>query len=181
MSDNICVTGYCESEKIFMNISDLVRKKLKFADSCFNPELANKIKSCNSVALHVRLGDKMTFPNFLDLSVKYIRAAIEKIYSITSAPEFFVFSDDINYCRENLTKIYPGAKYNFIDGQTPPQDMALMTICNHVIVAPSTFSWWGAWLNENPNKIIIAPDVKLWYENAEHGKYLLPESWIKIS
>ena len=181
ISDNTCIRGYFESEKFFVNISDLVRKKLKFADSCFNPELVNKVKSCNSVALHIRQGDKVNNSGFLPSSEYYIRSAIEKIYSLTDKPEFFVFSDDINYCRENLPKIYPDAKYNFIDGQTPPQDMALMTICNHVIMGPSTFSWWGAWLNENPNKIIIAPDVNLWYKNPEHRENLLPERWIKIS
>lgn len=179
--DNAYIVGWWETEKYFKNISDLVRKKFKFAESCFNPELVNKIKSCNSVALHVRRGDKITWAGLLPSSENYIGSAIRKIYSLTSNPEFFVFSDDINYCRENLPKIYPGAKYNFIANQTPPQDMALMTICNHVIMGPSTFSWWGAWLNENPNKIIIAPDVNLWYKNPEHRENLLPESWIKIS
>lgn len=180
--DNTCIKGYFVSEKFFMNISDLVRKKLKFADSCFNPELSQKIKSCNSVALHVRRGDKLNNSELLPSTEYYMKASIEKIYSLTSNPEFFVFSDDINYCRENLPKIYPDAKYNFIDGQTPHQDMALMTICKHVIIAPSTFSWWGAWLNENPNKIVIAPDVNLWIKNFKpHSKAgSNPEGWIKI-
>ena len=182
ISNNTCIIGFCESEKFFINVSDLVRKKLKFADSCFNPELTRKIKSCNSIALHVRRGDKVN-SGFLPSNEYYNRAAIEKIYSLTSNPEFFVFSDDINYCRETLPKIYPDAKYNFIDGQTPAQDMALMTICKHVITGPSTFSWWGAWLNENPEKIIIAPDVNLWSRNPslKASNYLLPERWIKIS
>ena len=185
VQDNTYIAGFWESEKIFSNISDLVRKKFKFADSCFNPELTAKIKSCNSVALHIRRGDKIQLSNFIGSDEHYIRTAIEKIYSLTENPEFFVFSDDINYCRENLPKIYPNAKYNFIS-QTPAQDMALITICKHVITAPSTFSWWGAWLNENPGKIIIAPDINLWYTNLtaaliQDRKYLLPESWIKIN
>lgn len=70
-----------------------------------------------------------------------------------------------------------------VEGQTPPQDMALMSLCRHVIMGPSTFSWWGAWLNEYPGKIVIAPDLNLWYKgafNLEEKKYLLPERWIKI-
>ncbi|MBQ7577415.1 MAG: alpha-1,2-fucosyltransferase [Synergistaceae bacterium] len=185
IQDNTYMIGYWESEKIFSNISDLVRKKFKFADSCFNPELTAKIKSCNSVALHVRRSDKLNHEWHWGSNENYIRAAIEKIYSLTDNPEFFVFSDDIDYCRENLPKIYPDAKYNFIS-QTPAQDMALITICKHVITAPSTFSWWGAWLNENPRKIIIAPDINLWYKDLTpeiiaDRKYLLPESWIKIN
>ena len=85
--------------------------------------------------------------------------------SLTDNPEFFVFSDDIEWCKENMHKVHE-AEYHFIEDQTPAQDMALMSICRHVIMGASTFSWWGAWLNENPKKIIIAPDRKTsldWY------------------
>lgn len=179
--DNSYLLGWWETEKNFASISNLVREKFKFADSCFAPELVSQVKSCNSVAIHVRRGDKLVWPGLLASNENYIRRAIEKIYSLTENPEFFVFSDDIKYCRETLPKIYPDAKYTFIEGQTPPQDMALMTICNHVIMGPSTFSWWGAWLNENPGKIIIAPDLNFWYTDPVHKLNLLPERWIKIS
>ena len=194
ISDNTFITGNWESEKFFADIKDLIREKFKFAPECFNPELSRKIKSCNSVAIHVRRGDKSGGYIFLPSTEYYLKRALEKISSLTDNPKFFVFSDDIDWCKLNLPQIYE-ANYTFIEGQTPPQDMALMTICKHVIMGPSTFSWWGAWLNENPNKIIIAPDINLWFKNDENMRkdnnfanllyenrrdYLL-EEWIKIS
>ena len=95
----------------------------------------------------------------------YLKSALPKLESLTDKPEYFVFSDNTDWCRKNLPQIHE-AEYTFIEGQTPPQDMALMTQCKHVIMGPSTFSWWGAWLNNNPNKIVLAPDRKInmsWY------------------
>ena len=105
-------------------------------------------------------------------NLPYITRAIDKIKHLTNEPVFFVFSDDIEWCKENLPRVR-NEDYRFIEGQTPPQDMALMTICRHVIMGPSTFSWWGAWLNDNPKKIVIAPDRKInmrWYP---HGAILI--------
>ena len=186
IKDNTFISGYWESEKIFAGAEDLVRERFKFAPSCFDSKLSAMVKSCNSVAVHIRRGDKSGLDIFSQKDFHYLRAAFEKITALTDKPKFFVFSDDIAWCRENIPQIYgAGGGYTFIDGQTPPQDMALMTQCKHVIVGPSTFSWWGAWLNDNPQKIVIAPDINLWYKpgtyNPEDRKYLLPESWIKIS
>ncbi|MBQ7155287.1 MAG: alpha-1,2-fucosyltransferase [Synergistaceae bacterium] len=184
IKDNTFISGYWESEKIFAEISGLVRRKFTFSPECFSPELSAKVQSCNSVAVHVRRGDKaIDNPIHLASNEHYLKIALEKISGLTENPKFFVFSDDIAWCRHNLPKIHE-ADYSFIEGRTPPQDMALMTICRHVVVGVSTFSWWGAWLNENPGKIIIAPDVRLWYKdgayNHEDRKYLLPENWITI-
>ena len=181
--DNTYICGYWESERIFADIKDIIRTKFIFAPECFNPELSERINSCNAVAIHVRRGDKVTGDLFICSQEDYIRQAIAKMNSLTENPEYFVFSDDIEYCRKVLPQIYD-THYTFIDGQSPAQDMALMTLCKHTIVAPSTFSWWGAWLNKNPDKIIIAPDVNLWYKSGtydpEDRKYLLPDNWIKI-
>ena len=183
--DNSYIVGYFESEKIFAGIKDLVRRKFTFAPECFVPSLTAEVRSCESVAVHIRRGDKVTLSGALASDTSYIRDAMTKITSLTDRPRFFVFSDDIDWCRMTLPQIHQ-ADYTFIDGQTPPQDMALMTQCKHVIMGPSTFSWWGAWLNDNPHKIIIAPDINLWYEKLspsliEDRKYLLPPEWIKIS
>ncbi len=182
--DNTYIMGYWESERIFRDIAGLVRRKFAFSQECFNPELSEKVKSCNSIAIHVRRGDKVSGSSRLYASDEhYIRLAIEKLSSLTQNPSFFVFSDDIDWCKHNLPNIL-NAEYTFIEGQTPAQDMALMTLCKHVIVGVSTFSWWGAWLNENPDKIVIAPDINFWFRpdtfSYDDRKYLLPESWIKI-
>ncbi|MBQ7594043.1 MAG: alpha-1,2-fucosyltransferase [Synergistaceae bacterium] len=176
--DNVYLTGWWSSEKYLVGIEELVREKFKFSSNCFNPKLSEKIKACNSVAVHVRRGDKVTRKDFLASDDNYTRHAIEKISGLTSDIKFFVFSDDIAWCRENLPQIYE-ADYTFIEGQTAQQDMALMTICKHVIMGPSTFSWWGAWLNENPKKIIIAPDLDLWLPGQTVNADLLPTDWIR--
>ena len=181
--DNTCMMGYWESWKIFAGIEDIVRAKFKFSPECFSSALSDRVRSCNSVAVHVRRGDKTSLKGFFASDGLYLKNALTRLTALTEKPEFFVFSDDIDWCRANLPQIYD-AEYTYISGQTPAQDMALMTQCRHVILAPSSFSWWGAWLNENPHKIVIAPDINLWYPhgayNPEDRKYLLPPEWLKI-
>lgn len=181
------IDGYWESEKIFADVARTVREKFRFPSEYFDSDMAGRITSCNSVAIHVRRGDKVRADNDRSSNIPYLKTAIGKILSLTENPSFFVFSDDIEWCKENFPKIYD-TEYTFIEGNDPPHDMALMTVCKHVIVGTSTFSWWGAWLNDNPSKIIIAPDINLWYtrlgephSRIEDRKYLIPESWIKIS
>ena len=154
--DNTYLTGYWESEDYFAEYADVVRKKFRFASECFDPELSERVRACNSVAVHVRRGDKVRDDDSQASNLPYLKHAMKKIAGMTDNPEFFVFSDDMDWCRVNLSKAHE-TDYHFIDGQTPAQDMALMSICKHVIMGPSTFSWWAAWLNDNPNKIVIAP------------------------
>lgn len=185
IQDNTFIKGCWESEKIFAGIFDTVRRKFTFPKECFDPHLSARVKNCNSAALHVRRGDKVSSePKLFGSDERYIKLAIEKLLSLTENPSFFVFSDDIEWCRKNLPLIHD-AEYTFVEGQTPAQDMAVMSLCRHIITGPSTFSWWAARLNEQPGKIIIAPDINLWYKpgryNPDDRKNLLPERWIKIS
>lgn len=157
-----------------------MREKFRFPPEYFDSDMAGRIKSCNSVAIHMRRGDKSEIGScFLTTDEYYLKAAIGKILSLTEKPAFFVFSDDIEWCKETLPKIYD-AKYIFVEGNTPPNDMALMTVCRYFIVGTSSFSWWGAWLNSSPRKIVIAPAVKFWSENVNDRQDLIPESWITI-
>ena len=165
LPDNTYITGYWESEEWFNGYADAVRRKFTFPDESFDTALTSLVRSCNSVAMHVRRTDKVQEDDSQASNLRYISRALEKVSSMTDSPKFFVFSDDIEWCRANIRKAYD-TDYIFIEGQTPPQDMALMTQCKHVIMGPSTFSWWGAWLNNNPNKIVLAPDRKInmsWY------------------
>ena len=157
LPDNTYITGYWESEDYFADYAELVRKKFTFPQEYFNTALTSQVRSCNSVAVHVRRTDKVREDDSIASNLPYISKALKTIISMTDAAKFFVFSDDIEWCRQNLPKDYD---YTFIDGQTPAQDMALMTQCKHVIMGPSTFSWWGAWLNVNPGKIVLVPNRK---------------------
>ena len=104
--DDTCIIGYFESEKIFSGIEELVREKFRFAPEYYSSELCGKVRSCNSVALHVRRGDKVGNKLFYAPNEGYIKQAIEMISSMTDNPHFFVFSDDIAWCRENIPQIY---------------------------------------------------------------------------
>ena len=175
--DNTYMTICWGTEKFFADSADIVREKFTFPAECFDPVISSRIRQCNSVALHVRRGDKVNNRRgFLPSDERYISAAIEKISALTEKPEFFVFSDDIAWCREHLPN-----DCTFVDSRSEHSDMAMMTICKHIIMAPSTFSWWAAWLNDNPEKIIIAPDTNLWHRNAKAGGDYLPSSWIRIA
>ena len=106
--DDTCIIGYFESEKIFSGIEELVREKFRFAPEYYSSELCGKVRRCNSVALHIRRGDKVGNKLFYSLSEGYIRQAIGMISSMTDNPHFFVFSDDIAWCRENIPQFTVG-------------------------------------------------------------------------
>ena len=180
IQDNTFTYGYFESEKYFAGIKDLVRKKFTFPQEYFDPELSHIMRGCNSVALHVRRTDKVREDDSRASNLPYLTRAIDKMKSLTENPVFFVFSDDIGWCRENLPKV-SDEDYRFVEGRTPPQDMALMTICRHIITGPSTFSWWGAWLNGNPDKIIITPNVSQRKRDAAGKQDFIPSSWIMLA
>ena len=108
-------------------------------------------------------------------SLDYYKQAIE-----TVGPDktFVIFSDDIEWCKQNLDFI--GSKF-FISGNKDYEDMYLMSLCNNNIITNSTFSWWGAWLNKNENKIVISP--KIWFgKNNSHldTSDLYCDKWIKL-
>jgi hypothetical protein len=101
----------------------------------------------------------------------YYRNAIAEFSDDT---RFLVFSDDIQWCKEN----FKGDNFHFIEGEKDYVDLYLMSLCNNNIIANSSFSWWGAWLNNTPNKKVIAP--KQWFGKAKqlNTKDLIPETWI---
>jgi hypothetical protein len=106
---------------------------------------------------------------YYEKSIEYISGRIKDIH-------IFVFSDDPSWIKSNLKVAYP---IFYIEETKNYEDMQLMSMCKHHIIANSTFSWWGAWLNPNFNKIVIAP--KKWFNNSDiDTKDLIPDSWIKI-
>ena len=173
--DDTYMWGAWQNEKFFDGYHDKLRRKFTFPPEYFANDYAVKIRSCNSVALHVRLGDRLRHGE-ADFTCGYVAHAVEKLSSLTEGVKIFVFSDNTEWCRKNLPLVND-TEYIFVEGNTPSQDMALMTICQHVITSASTFSWWGAWLNNNPNKIVIAPAQKFWGSD-DSCRDICPRGWI---
>jgi hypothetical protein len=168
--DNVYLEGYWQTEKYFKNIEDQIRKLYvfpKITDKS-NLDMADIIKPCNSVSLHIRRGDYLSGKNahmhgnictgtYYDNAIKYIKERVDK-------PIFFVFTDDTEWARQQ----YKGEEYTIVDQNRTDnsfRDMQLMSLCKHNIIANSSFSWWGAWLNSNQDKIVIAPPK--WFNLAD--------------
>ncbi len=185
LSDNVYLDGYWQSEKYFQDIREILLKELVVADALSgqNEAMAKTISASNAISIHVRRGDyvnnSQTNKIHGVLSLEYYRAAIKFFEDKYDDAHFFIFSDDPAWVGEHLQLLRPhtfvehnGAKKNY-------EDMRLMSMCKHNIIANSSFSWWGAWLNQNPNKIVVAP--KKWFGAPKmHEKNLCPRDWVRI-
>jgi hypothetical protein len=145
-----------------------------------NAELLKKIEAVNAVCLHVRRGDLVTNPLYAKeqqvQTADYYSQCLTDLAQRVNEPHIFVFSDDLPWCRANL---HPPMPINFMDkndGSTDYIDLHLMSRCRHFITANSTFSWWAAWLSQNPEKIIIVPPVWRFKDNGPPPD-LIPGDW----
>ncbi len=180
--DNALIIGYWQSEKYFKLHEKQIRNDFIIDDHFLNGIEENKAKvlGSNSVSLHVRRGDYVTntHSNYFHgvCGINYYEDAVKFISNSVSNLELFVFSDDIEWCKENLKFNYA---INFIDTKSAYKDLYLMQNCKHNIIANSSFSWWGAWLNKSESKIVVAP--KKWFaDELINTNDLYPENWIKI-
>lgn len=178
------LTGYWQSEKYFLAVADQIREDFSFrlAPKDKNVELAEQIVQVNAVSLHVRRGDYVNNPKTTAThglcSLDYYHASIRHIAEQIQQPHFFVFSDDIAWVKNNLNIDFPHQYIDHNQGAESYNDMRLMSLCKHHIIANSSFSWWGAWLNPQVNKIVVAP--KRWFASQIDVQDLLPQDWIKL-
>lgn len=187
LPDNTMLIGWWQSERYFKDIRNILVKELepKYPINKQNQKYLTQIKSTTSVSLHVRRGDYVDNKHankFHGLaSVDYYRKAVAHVANQLGKDaklHVFVFSNDVDWCRKNLSFKYP---VTFVTGNTNgADDMRLMKHCKHNILANSSFSWWGAWLNENPSKIIIAPRVWFQDKTANAQTDIVPEAWVRL-
>jgi hypothetical protein len=179
--DNVYLSGYWQSEKYFAGVRDLLRGEFSFREdpSARAVEILREIKSTNSICVHVRRGDFVTNPLSGHYGVEYYKKGEEIILSKVNDPTFFVFSDDIDWCKANLNFKGPTSFVSDDFGSRKfRDDLRLMSACKHLIVANSSFSWWAAWLNENP-ETVIAPNK--WVTDVSFDTSdLIPSGWIRI-
>lgn len=186
VKDDNYINGYFQSEKYFKNIRDSLIEQFTIKQGV--SDYTNKIKAAildskNSCSIHIRRGD---FINSINLNVhgacdlKYYIKAVNIVESKFKSIKYFIFSDDITWCKENL-KLDNVVYVDSEEKRLPHEDIYLMSLCNHNIIANSSFSWWGAWLNKCKEKIVIAPDK--WFEDEEllsQSYDIVPNSWIKL-
>lgn len=183
---NILIWGHWQKEQYFKNIEKVIRRDFSFPEITgeANQTFKRLIVRTNSVSVHIRRGDYLLEQNNKVhgiMPLKYYLEAIQYIRERTDNPVFYIFSDDTEWVKENLT--IEGEVY-FITGNENNLsyvDMQLMSCCKHNIIANSSFSWWGAWLNNYSDKIVIAPSQ--WFsdpaKNSLH-KNIVPKEWIKL-
>lgn len=178
------LSGYWQSEKYFKEIENILRKDFSFQIPLDNEnrEIASRISASQAVAIHVRRGDYLsnirTSKIMQVCNVEYYQKAIKYMLEFVENPEFYIFSDDIEWT-QNYLKI-PFPTYYVINniGSNSYKDMQLMSICKHQIIANSSFSWWAAWLNPSKNKKIVAPIS--WFRTSLNTNDLIPEKWIRF-
>ena len=171
--------GYWQNEKYFKKYRKELLEIFKLKDiHSQTKEYQQKIIKSESVSLHIRRGDYLNSIHGT-CDMKYYKQAVTEILKINKKANFFIFSDDISWVKNNL---------DFIDHKTlvllesdipDHEEMYLMSQCKHNIIANSSFSWWGAWLNQNSDKKVIAP--KKWLNSSTlNTNDLIPDSWVRL-
>jgi hypothetical protein len=182
---HVYLEGYWQTEKYFKEIEEIIRKDFIFIDEpdSRNKTMADLIRGNESVSIHVRRGDYVTNPTTNDYhgtcSEDYYKKAIQIIKNRVHQPQFFIFSDDPTWVREHLNTGSPTVFVDFNGPDKDYEDLRLMSLCQHHIVANSSFSWWGAWLCQNTEKIVIAP--KKWFNKPDiNTQDLIPDTWTRL-
>ncbi len=175
--NNFYIDGFFQSEKYFKHNRKVILDY--FCDfSIYDNIIKEKysfIKTNKCTSIHVRRGDYLKYPNHHPTqTIEYYLSAIETLKNKTEL--FLIFSDDIEWCKDNI-KI---DNTIYIEGEKDYIELYLMSLCENNITCNSSFSWWGAWLNKNENKIIIGP--KTWFGSAigYNSSDIIPEDWIKL-
>jgi hypothetical protein len=182
---DVFLDGFWQSEKYFLPAVNRIRSVFRFPLPLTgrNRELADRMTACSSVAVHVRRGDFVRDPAINAVhglsSLEYYEAGIRRLLDRVQDPHFFFFSDDMDWVRANLRIDRPCSHVDHNRGAESFNDMHLMSLCRHHIIANSSFSWWGAWLGENPSQQVIAP--ARWFRQEDIDTTdLLPERWTRL-
>jgi hypothetical protein len=187
ISTNCFISGYWQSYLYFNKIKTFIDDEYKFPEliNIQNRSIMKEIKTVNSISLHIRRTDYINNNNNTEghivCSVDYYLKAVAVLSNKVVEPVFFIFSDDINWAKKNIHLKYPCKFISNNTGKSSYIDMQLMSNCKHNIISNSSFSWWGAWLNKNPEKIVVAP--KYWYTDENRNAKisdLIPRMWFMV-
>ena len=176
---NLYLKGYWQNEKYFLGIEDIIRTDYQLSSTLpvKHRQILDQITRNNSVSIHFRRTDFIDYNRPIP-PLSYYEDAVEYIKSKNHEAKFYIFSDDIEWVKNNFRIKYAVEYIDFSRNDDAPYDLELIKSCNHNIIANSSFSWWGAWLNSNPNKIVISPELAYWDRNSNSD--FLPASWLKM-
>lgn len=185
LADGVYLEGSWQNEKYFADIKAIIRQEftVKIPQAGKDKELAEQIASCESVSLHIRRGDYVSNSHTNQIhgtcDQGYYLRCVDCLTQTVKNPQFFIFSDEPEWAHNNLKLSYPTRIVDHNKADKNYEDLRLMSQCKHHIIVNSTFSWWGAWLSQNPEKIVFAP--KRWLKSDDHDpKDLIPDKWIKV-
>ena len=182
LPDETYLDGYFQTEKYFEGIEQTLRSDFTFKEE-MSPnagKVAQRISESNSVCVHVRRTDFLTISGFGVLDLNYFQRGADSISERVDKPTYFVFSDDIEWCRNNMQFRHEAVFVSDDFGAKKfRDDMRLMAMCRNYIISNSSFAWWAVWLNGTKDKIVIAP--KIWVDNPDYpSDDLIPESWLRF-
>jgi hypothetical protein len=184
LTQDCYLLGYWQSERYFDAVSDEIRSAYGFKEplTARNQALAAEMLACHAVSLHVRRGDyvsdRKTSKVMAVCTQAYYQSAIEHIAASTQQPVFYVFSDDFAWAKQHLPTKYRLVYVEHNTGIDSYRDMQMMSLCRHHIIANSSFSWWGAWLNPRPDKLVVAPSG--WFLGNQNTRDLIPTAWTRL-
>lgn len=181
LTEDCYLSGYWQSERYFKPYESVIRRDFTFREPLAgrNSDLALEIANTRSVSLHVRRGDYVSDPKTRKImnvcSLEYYLKAISYITERIEHPVLYVFSDDMAWVKQNLPMILPCVYVDHNHGEESYRDMQLMSLCEHHVIANSSFSWWGAWLNPRQDKVVVAPQK--WFISND-VKDIFPAGWV---
>lgn len=183
LSGDFYFDGYWQHEEYFNFIRDKICKAFTFTPLTdeANKKVLHRILLTNSVSIHIRRGDYINHPFFRGIcDLDYYKRAITYLKEKVNPQLYCIFSNDIEWCKRNLSTYLLNDSVLYVNWNNDARsyrDMQLMSCCKHNIIANSSFSWWGAWLNSNPEKVVLAPSR---WMNIKMEKDPIPEHWIRI-
>jgi hypothetical protein len=178
-----CLEGYWQSEKYFESIRINLRTVFSPKDgpSIRAEALYSDITKPNSVAVHIRRGDYLLEPHKSFHGVlgwEYYKAGMNYIRERVENPKFFFFSDEPEWVREHFYTDFSLGEQIVVESGLEAEDIYMMALCSHSIIANSSFSWWGGWLGNNQDRIVIAP--KKWFNTDIDTSDLIPDRWVRL-
>lgn len=181
-SGDVYYEGYWQAAGYFNDCKEELREAFAHpVPNEYNARLIEEIKGSHSVGIHIRRGNYLLLPRYVGVcEMDYYRKAIARIKEENKDYHFFIFSNDYQWCVDNILPLLEGMKVTFVTGNTGGNscwDMFLMTYCRDLIIANSSFSWWGAFLNKNVDRV-IAPYP---WMNGRDTTGVYESKWIKLS